>query len=332
MEYKELSSSGIKVSRIAFGAWAIGGWMWGGSDKKQAIEAIHAAIDYGVTTIDTAPVYGFGESETTVAEAIAGRRDKLQILTKYGLRWDSEYGAFYFDTKDSSGKPKKIHKFAGKKSVIKECEDSLRRLKTDYIDLYQIHWPDPTTPIAETMEAVETLKQQGKIRAAGVCNYSVEQMKEADKNLNIESNQMPYSMVNREIEEDLVPYCIASNKSIIAYSPLQRGVLTGKITQDYEFGEGDHRPQTPYFQEPNLSNINRFLKKIEPLAQKKNMTLAQLVINWTLQQTGITCALVGARNPKQAIENAGALSSSVNEQEILEINNHLDNLKIKELV
>ena len=247
MKKVQLGKSDIHVTPVTFGAWAIGGWMWGGADRKQAIEAIHASIDLGVSSIDTAPIYGFGRSEEIVGEAIKGKRDKVELLTKYGMTWEGNKGDFYFDTTDNEGKPVKVYKYASKESVIAECEDSLRRLKTDYIDLYQIHWPDRTTPVGETMEAVDQLLREGKIRAAGVCNYSVDLAEEAMKHVLLASNQVPYSMVRRDIEEELVPWSINNDVSILAYSPLQRGLLTGKITPDYEFSEGDTRPDTPYF-------------------------------------------------------------------------------------
>ena len=207
MEYRKLGSTDLEVSAITFGAWAAGGWMWGGSDTGEAIKAIRSAYDQGVTSIDTAPVYGQGASEEIVGEAIKDLpRGKVQILTKFGLRWDIAKGVFHFHSKDNQGKDIDIYKYASKKSIIKEVEDSLKRLRTDYIDLYQIHWPDTSTPIQETFEAVAQLIQDGKVRHAGACNYSVDQMKEAEKYVNIASNQLPFSMVNKGIEDEIVPY------------------------------------------------------------------------------------------------------------------------------
>ena len=328
MEYRKLGNSNIEVSVIAFGAWAAGGWMWGGTDQQESVRAIQKSIDLGVTTIDTAAVYGFGLSEEIVAEAIAGKRDKVQILTKYGLRWDTTRGIFYFDSQDAKGNFVKINKYAGKQGIVEECERSLKRLKTDYIDLYQIHWPDPTTPIDETMEAVSTLLKDGKIRASGVSNYNVDQLKQAQKVIPQASNQVPYSMVNRGIENEMVPYCLENNVGILAYSPLQRGLLTGKITADYKFASGDHRPGTGFFKPENVERTNTFLEKIKPLAQEKNVTLSQLVINWTTRQPGITCALVGARNPAQAEENAKAAQFTLTKEEIDTINSHLSELQL----
>ncbi len=324
MEYRQLGESNLKVSAITFGAWAIGGWMWGGAERKDAKEAIRASVDQGVTSIDTAPIYGQGTSEEIVGEALEGiQRDKVQILTKFGMTWEGNKGTFGFSSTDNSGKAIDIYKYAGKESVIRECEESLRRLRTDYIDLYQIHWPDATTPIEETFEAVLRLQEQGKIRAAGVCNYNVEQMRTADAVISLASNQVPFSMVERSIEKELVPYCIENNKGILAYSPLQRGILTGKIRPGHKFEAGDHRPTTKFYQPDNIARINAFLGLIKPLAESKNATLAQLVIRWTIDRPGITVALVGARDAGQAIQNAKAINIKLAPEEIDFINKHL---------
>src|SRR5687768_16548266 len=212
METIQLGNSSVNVTRLAFGAWAIGGWMWGGADEKEALRAIRASFDSGITTIDTAPAYGFGRSEELVAKAMEGvPRQRYQILTKYGLNWETAKGEFYFDTIDNEGRSIKMYKYAGRAGVRRECENSLRRLKTDYIDLYQIHWADPTTPIAETMTEVGKLIKEGKVRAAGVCNYSAQQVEAALKTINIVSNQVPYSMVNRDIEKEVIPQALERN-------------------------------------------------------------------------------------------------------------------------
>jgi len=328
MEKRQLGKTDIQISEIAFGAWAIGGWMWGGADEKEAVAAIETAIDHGMTTIDTASVYGFGLSEKLVGKAIKGKRDKVEILTKFGMEWNKKEGEYFFDTKDNSGKDIQIYKWASKKKVMSDCDDSLKRLKTDYIDLFQIHWPDATTPVPETMEALEILISQGKIRAGGVCNYSADLMTEACKTFNLASNQVPYSMVKREIEKNVVPYSVENNISILAYSPMQRGLLTGKIKPGHKFNEGDTRPSTPYYKEPNLSLILGFLDKIKPLAEEHSATLSQVVLNWTIQQPGITCALAGARDPKQVIENAGASKFRLSDDEIKKINQYLSEIAI----
>ncbi len=331
MKYRKIADTNLEFSEITVGTWAAGGWMWGGSDKKDAIKAIKASYDLGITSIDTAPIYGQGASEKIVGEAIKGiPRDKVQIATKYGMRWDLAKGDFAFSSKDNEGNDIDIYKYAGKESIIKECEDSLRRLGTDYIDLYQIHWPDSTTPIQESMEAVSKLIKDGKVRYAGVCNYDAEQMKEAEKYIRLASNQVPYSMVKRDIEQDVVPYVLDNNKSILAYSPLERGLLTGKMKPGYQFNEGDHRAGVHFFKDENIRRTNKFLQRIKPIAENKGLTLAQLVILWTLHQPGITIALVGARNVAQATQNAKALESNITEEEIRMINKNLEELELVE--
>jgi aryl-alcohol dehydrogenase-like predicted oxidoreductase len=329
MKKIKIAGTDLEITPLAFGAWAIGGWFWGGAEEKESLTAIEKSLDLGMTTIDTAPVYGFGQSEELVAKVIRNKRTSVEILTKFGLRWDVAEGNFYFNTLDNQGKPMTVHKLGSKESVMKECENSLRRLKTDYIDLYQQHWPDTSTPIEETMEALDRLQEKGKIRAGGVCNYSLDQMKEALKYYPVASDQVPYSMVLRAIEKDLVPWSIGNRKAIIAYSPLQRGILTGKITSGYKFGEGDHRPNTPFYKEPNLTRINKFLSLIKPAADSKKVTLAQLVLKWTLMQPGITCVLAGARSASQVEENFAADSIEIAPAEMDFINNSLNALKLQ---
>lgn len=325
----KLGKSEVEVSPVTFGAWAIGGWMWGGSDHNDSIRAIHACLDHGITTIDTAPIYGFGHSERILGEAIKGKRDRYEILTKSGMRWEDDRGEYYFTTKDNEGITRDVYKYSGKESLIQECEDSLKRLGTDYIDLYQIHWPDATTPIEEAMEAFQILMDQGKIRAAGVSNYSVEHLKKAADVVDLSTQQVPYSMVRREIEDDIVPWCIKNGCSILAYSPLQRGLLTGKITADYPFAPGDSRPELPHFKINNLIKTNQFLDEIRPLAEEKGATLSQLVIQWTLCQPGITVALVGARDEAQVSQNAGALDVKLSEEDLSFIAENLSKLDLQ---
>ncbi len=324
MEFQELGASGVKVSRITFGSWAAGGWMWGGTEQNDAVGAIHASYELGVTSIDTAPIYGQGLSEQIVGEAIKSLpRDKVQVLTKFGMRWDLAKGDFAMKTKDNAGHDLDVYKYASRDSIIRECEDSLQRLGTDYIDLYQQHWPDTTTPIDETMEAVQRLIEQGKVRAAGVSNYSVAQMEEAEKTIQLASNQMPYSMLKRDIEKDIVPYCQANNKGILVYSPLQLGLLTGKMKPGQHFDASDLRSTNKLFQPESVARVNSFLNKIRPLAETKGATLGQLVLRWTLAQPGITVALVGARNPEQAVQNARAIDIKLSFEEIDFINKQL---------
>jgi len=329
MQYRKIGHSDLELSVVTFGAWAAGGWMWGGTERSEAVKAIQSSYDAGVTSIDTAPIYGQGLSEEIVGEAIKDiPRDKVQILTKYGMRWDLAKGDLAMHSKDNSGKAIDIYKYAGKESVIKECEDSLKRLGTDYIDLYQIHWHDKTTPIQETMEAVSMLIEQGKVRYAGVCNYDEELMKEAANYIDLVSDQVPYSMVKRDIEDDTVPYCLNHGQSIIAYSPLERGLLTGKMKPGHQFAPDDHRAEIYFYKDENLKRVNEFLDKIKPLADEKHATLGQLVVRWTVEQPGITIALVGARNAEQSVQNAKTMDINLSEEEIAFITTNLDELEL----
>ncbi|HET9278370.1 MAG TPA: aldo/keto reductase [Flavitalea sp.] len=317
MELRELGKSGILVTPIAFGAWAIGGWMWGGAEEKESIEAVRAAYDAGITTLDTAPAYGFGRSEELLSKALAGiPRNNYQLLTKFGLNWSTNQGEYYFDSVDNDGKPFKMYKWASRERVMQECEDCLQRLKTDYIDLFQIHWPDSTTPISETFEAVLRLMEQGKVRAAGVCNYNSKQIDEALRTIQLASNQVPYSMVFRDIEKDVIPQALEKGLGIIPYSPLQRGLLTGKIKPGHRFNEGDTRTGNRFYTDENIQRVNTLLENIKPIADSHNATLAQLVINWTTRRPGVACVLVGARNAQQVADNAKALSFTLTSEEM----------------
>lgn len=325
MEYRKLGKSELELSAITYGAFAIGGTMWGGNEKQNSIAAIHASLDHGVSTIDTAPFYGFGLSEELIGEAIKGKdRSKIQILNKFGLVWDQSNqgkGEHFFDAEEN-GKILPIYKYAAKANVIKELEESLKRLGTDYIDLLQLHWPDASTPIDETMEALELLIQQGKIRAAGVSNYNLDQMKTANESIALSSNQLAYSMLNRGIADDVILYAIAHDISIIAYSPLERGLLTGKYFKDATLKTNDHR--NGYFGQFDAEKVKGFLAAIQPVADAKNVSLSQLVLRWTTLQPGITIVLAGARDASQAIDNAKAMDITFKRDEIDYINEQLN--------
>lgn len=329
MEYRTLGSTDLKLSAITYGAFAIGGTMWGGNEKKDSIEAIHASLDNGVTSLDTAPFYGFGLSEELIAEALKGKdRTKVQILTKFGLVWDGSNGgkgAHFFDIEDN-GRNLSVYKYSSKANIIKEVEESLKRLNTDYIDLLQQHWPDITTPIDETMEAMETLIRQGKIRAAGVSNHTLELLKEASKTFVPASDQVAYSMLNRAIEADLVPYTVHNNIGIIVYSPIERGLLSGKYFQNETLKSDDHR--NGYFGQFDLEKVKTLLKNLAPLAAEKNATLSQLVLRWTTLQKGITVVLAGARNAEQAISNAQAIDIALSVEELQAIDSYLVDFKL----
>ncbi|MCX7761209.1 MAG: aldo/keto reductase [Candidatus Kryptonium sp.] len=318
MEYRQFGQTEIKIPVITFGGWAIGGWYWGGTDEELSVKAIQKAIEVGMNCIDTAPVYGFGLGEEIVGKAIKGKRNEVIIATKCGLRWDTDEGEFFFDTY-FNGKRYYVYKNARKNSIIEECERSLRRLNTDFIDIYQIHWPDKTTPIDESLEALTRLQEQGKIRAFGVSNFDANLMKETLKYMRVESNQVKYSLLDRSIEKELVPLCVENKISILAYSPLEQGLLTGKITMETEFKSGDLRKRQFWFLPENRKKVLDALEKIKPIAKERNVTVAQLVINWTFSQTGITTAIVGARNPEQVEENAKAATFKLTDEEIQKI-------------
>ncbi len=331
MVYNELGQSGIKLSAITFGAWAIGGFMWGGSNEKKGIDAIKRGYDLGVTSIDTAPIYGLGLSEELVGKAIKGNRENYQILTKFVMRWKKTGTQKEFSSQKGYDELwENVYLDARKESVMKEAEDSLRRLGTDYIDYYQMHWPVDDVPLDETMEALVRLKEQGKIRAAGVCNFSAEQLREAEKTVRIEADQVSYSMVRRDIEQDVTPYVVENSKGIIAYSPMQRGLLTGKFSPDTKLNEGDNRKDSRFFQPENIRRVNEFLSKIKPIADEHNATLAQLALSWTLHQPGVIVALAGSRDPRQIEDNANAADLKLPDEELQTINKYLDELELAE--
>lgn len=323
MEYRQIGTSDIQLSAIAYGAFAIGGTMWGGNDKKDSIAAVHASLDNGVTTLDTAPFYGFGLSEDMIGEALAGRdRSAVQLLTKFGLVWDGDGRGEYFFDAEKDGQTVPVYRLASADSLVRELENSLRRLRTDYIDLLQLHWPDGTTPIEETMTALDRLLRDGKIRAAGVSNYNVDQLSEARQTLAIASDQVSYSMLNRSIEDELVPYALENKVGIIAYSPMERGLLTGSYFRNARLKADDHR--NGYFAQFDLAFVKNLLDALQPIADRKGATLAQLVLRWTSLQPGIASVLAGARNAEQAASNARAAEITLSPEELTYIGALLD--------
>jgi aryl-alcohol dehydrogenase-like predicted oxidoreductase len=308
---REIGRSGIEAPAIGLGTWAIGGWMWGGTDEAKSISAIQASIDEGISLIDTAPAYGQGLSEEIVGKAIAGRREKVVLATKCGLVWHTQKGNHFFDY---DGKP--VHRYLGKDAIVHEVEQSLKRLGTDYIDHYITHWQDPTTPIAETMEALESLKAQGKIRSLGASNTTADDVKAYVAAGQLDAIQEEYSMIKRDIEETLVPLCLKEKVSVLSYSSLALGLLTGKIGPDRTFEGDDQRKDNPRFSVENRRKVARLMDAIAPIAEAHGATKAQVVIAWTLQQPGITFSLCGARDPEQARENAKAGRLRLTSEEI----------------
>jgi aryl-alcohol dehydrogenase-like predicted oxidoreductase len=285
MERSAISGTPLTVSRVAIGTWAIGGWMWGGTDETESISTIRSALDHGINVIDTAPAYGFGRSEEIVGKAIAeGRlRDRVVIATKVGLEW-----------KDGN-----VFRNASQGRIMREVEDSLRRLRTDYIDIYQVHWPDPLVPIEETAAAMKMLLKQGKIRAIGVSNFSLEQMQRFRSVAPLHVLQSPYNLFEREIETDLLPYCRNNNIATFGYGALCRGLLSGRMRSDTAFSGDDLRRTDPKFQQPRFAQYLSAVQRLDQLAQERfDKHVIQLAVRWMLDQ-GITTALWGARHPGQ---------------------------------
>ena len=316
MRYRPLGQSGIEASVVALGAWAIGGWYWGGTDETQSIDAIHAALDAGVNFIDTAPAYGLGHSEVIVGKAITGHRDQVVIATKCGVVWHTHKGKFRLQEYD-----KQLYGYLGAESIRYEIDESLRRLQTDYIDLYQTHQQDPTTPIEETMGILLELQEQGKIRAIGVSNATANNMEQYRKLGPVDSDQERYSIIDQHIEDEQLPYCRKHDIAVLGYSPLEQGLLTGKVTAEREFPEDDWRTDKPGFDIDSRRTINTMLDEdFQPIADHHGLTLAQLAIAWTVGQPGLTHALVGARTSQQAAENAAAGDVVLSSQESAAMN------------
>ena len=319
MRYLPLGFSGINASVVGLGTWGIGGWMWGGVDEEQAVQAINTAIDAGITLVDTAPIYGFGLAEELVGRAVRGRRDQVILATKCGMVTNTTDGELKFRV-DVTG-PKE-HGHIGVRihldpaSIRNEVEASLRRLQTDYIDLYQTHWQESTTPIEATMGCLMELKDEGKIRAIGVCNASSAQMVAYRKHGQLDSDQEKYAMLDREIEQDQLPYCAQENIAVLAYSPLALGLLTGKIDPDAEFDAADQRSDHERFTPDSIRRVNQMLDALQPIADEHRVSVPQLVIGWTAHQAGITHVLCGSRRPKHVRENAEAGDLQLKEHDL----------------
>ncbi|MDF1632780.1 aldo/keto reductase [Mycoplana sp. MJR14] len=311
---RPVGKSGIQASVVGLGTWAIGGWMWGGTDERQSIAAIQASIDEGISLIDTAPAYGMGLSETIVGRAIKGRRDKVVLATKCGLVWHTTKGNYFFE---QDGKP--VHRHLGADSIAYELEQSLRRLGTDHIDHYITHWQDATTPIAESMEALIRLKEQGKIRSIGASNVSPGDLKAYVESGAIDAIQEEYSMVARDIEGTLLPVAMENGVSVLSYSSLALGLLSGKVGPERVFAEDDQRHGNPRFSQDNRRKVAQLANAVLPLAEAHKVSMAQLVIAWTVQQPGITFSLCGARDPAQARENAAAARLTLSDEEVAHI-------------
>lgn len=315
MEKRRLGESPLEITPVVFGAWAAGGTMWGGQDEEKAVRAVQASLDQGVNLVDTAPVYGFGRSEEIVGRAIRGRRDDVLVATKCGLRWDSTEGEFKFGLVDLDGTTKPIHHNLTPPSVREECEASLRRLGVDTIDLYQIHWPDPRTPLEETFAELVRLREEGKVRSLGVSNFSADQLRRALDLGDIVSDQPQFNLIDRGIESEILPWCLEQGVGVLAYSPMARGLLTGKVGPERELPPTDHRSGLPWFRPDYRRKVQEALSRVRPIAEGHGITLANLAVAWVTGEPGITAAIVGARDESQAAENARAMEVVLSEDE-----------------
>jgi aryl-alcohol dehydrogenase-like predicted oxidoreductase len=284
MKLTDIPDTSLKLSPVAIGTWAIGGWMWGGSDEAESIATIRAALEHGINIVDTAPVYGFGRSEEIVGKAIteSGLRSNVVIATKTGLQWEGD----------------RVARNASRNRIMREVEDSLRRLQTDYIDIYQVHWPDPLVTIEETADAMHQLFAQGKIRAIGVSNFSVVQMERFRRVAPLHVLQPPYNLFERGIEADLLPYCRENSIATLGYGALCRGLLSGRMRADPVFDGDDLRRTDPKFVAPRFAQYLAAVDKLDRLAQRFGKRVIHLAVRWMLDQ-GITTALWGARHPGQ---------------------------------
>ncbi len=286
MEYVNIPNTDLRASRIALGTWAMGGWMWGGTDERRSVETVHAALDKGVNLIDTAPVYGFGTSEELVGRAVEeyGNRRELLLSTKACLEWTVD---------------KKIRRNGSRDRIMKEVEDSLKRLRTDRIEVYFVHWPDPARPVTETAAAMRELFDQGVVRAVGVSNYTVDQMERFRSECPLHVCQPPYNLFERSIDTDIKPYCERNEIALMTYGVLCRGMLSGKVSKDRKFEADDLRKIDPKFQEPRFSRYLAAVDRLENLAASKfNRSVLAFAVRWVLEQ-GVPIALWGGRKPSQ---------------------------------
>lgn len=315
---RKLGAFGPEISAIVYGAWQAGGWWWGPADDDAQIRAMHAAFDAGVNAVDTAPVYGFGHSEEVVGRAVRGRPD-IVVMTKCGLTWSGDAGSFFFDTDDGRGGTVSIRRHSAPDVLRRECEASLRRLGVEAIDVWQLHWPEPERAPEEVMATFEALRREGKIKAIGVSNCGPDWMARARAVAPLTSHQPKWSFWSRTEERTSIAWSRDQNIAAIVYSPLEQGLLTGKLRPDTTFRPGDNRAKSSTFKPQNIEAANRALDTLRPLADRHGCSLAQLVLAATIAQPGITAAIVGARDPEQAVANAAAMRVAVSEADVAEV-------------
>ncbi len=300
METRRLGTSDLELTTVGFGAWAIGGGWWGPVQDEESVGAIRRALELGINWFDTAPAYGWGHSEQLVAKGLEGHRDEVYIATKCGLsRRDGD-----------------IVRDGTKEAIIAGCEESLGYLHTDRIDLFQVHWPDTDTPFEETMEALVQLHEEGKIRAIGVSNFSVDQMTECLKHGPLHSLQPPFNMLQPATQEELLPFCQEHSIGVVCYGPLARGLLTGKFSEEPTFPDDDVRCNDGMFKGDRFQRNLRIIEGLKPIAERRGKTLGQLAVRWVIQQPGVTCAIVGAKRASQVDENVGAMGWELTETDI----------------
>ncbi len=310
MKTKQLGNSDLQLTPLGIGAWAMGGagwaFAWSQQDDNDSISAIHAALDAGMNWIDTAAVYGLGHSEEVVAKALAGRANKPYVFTKCERTWNEE---------------RQIVKSLKGDSIRRECEASLRRLNVDVIDLYQIHWPEPDEDVEEGWETLAKLKEEGKVRWVGVSNFNADQLCRAQKIAPITSLQPPYSLIRREIEAEVLPFCAVHNVGVIAYSPMGSGMLTGAMTRERveQLPEDDWRRRSPQFQEPLLTRNLNIAEKLKEIAARHNRTAGEAALAWVLANPTVTGAIVGVRNAEQVSGIIGAMEFRLNPDEVAEL-------------
>ena len=309
MQTRKLGTTELELTTVGLGTWAMGGpWQfgWGPQDDDEAIAAIVKALDMGINWIDTAPAYGLGHSEELIGQAIRRTGAKPFIATKCGILWNER---------------KEKVTCLKKRSIRKECHDSLKRLGIDVIDLYQMHWPDPDEDVEEVWEEMVRLKERGKVRYLGVSNFAVKHLDRVRRIHEPVSLQPPYSMLHREAEDELLGYCAANNIGVVAYSPMQRGLLTGKFSPERlaELAVDDHRRRNPDFQEPQFSATMELVEELKEIAGRNGRTCAQLAISWVLRRSEVTAAIVGARRPAQIEETAPAGDWNLSKEDIKEI-------------
>jgi methylglyoxal reductase len=328
VEYRKLGNSEIDASVVGLGGWAIGGdaW-WGPVDEGAALRAIHAAIDLGITLIDTAPVYGFGAGEDLVGRAIEDRRDRVVLATKCGLWWQDKTGSFF-----ATVEGRDVRRSLSPRTIRQEIEGSLRRLRTDWIDLYQVHWPamEPEkTPVGETMECLMALRREGKIRAVGVCNASIGELEEYGGAGELATDQFRYSMLLRDAEQDVLPWCRDHGAGALTYMSLEQGLLTGKVGMDRLFPPEASRSNeewNPWYKRENRGKVLDMLGRWSDLLAKYDCSLAQLVLAWTAAQGGVTHVLAGFRDEKQVRENARGGAVCLEEGDLVRIRRDVEAL------